>query len=53
MFGRAQYAWQPLKKMADPDGPAAHSELHADANTAFELPAASIIVLRGQLAAVR
>jgi hypothetical protein len=53
VFGRAQYAWQPLKKMADPDGPAAHSELHVNANTEFELPAASIVVLRGQLAAVR
>jgi hypothetical protein len=53
VFGRAQYVWQPLKKMADPDGPAAHSELRADANTSFELPAASIVILRGKLGPVR
>ena len=53
VFGRAQYVWQPLKKMADPDGPTVHSELHADATTLFELPAASITVLRGRLGTIR
>ena len=49
VFGRAQYVWQPLKKIADPDGPAVRSELHVNPATLFELPAASITVLRGKL----
>ena len=53
VFGRAQYVWQPLKKMADPDGPAVHSELQVNDKTVFDLPAASITVLRGRLGTVR
>ena len=49
-FGRAQYEWQPLKKMADPDGPASRSEVQANASTDFQLPAASLVVLRGKIA---
>ena len=49
VFGRAQYQWKGLKKVADPDGPIAHSTINADPNTEFELPAASIIVLRGKI----
>ncbi|HEX8802168.1 MAG TPA: glycosyl hydrolase family 5, partial [Terriglobales bacterium] len=49
VFGRAQYQWKGLKKAADPDGPIAHSTINADPNTEFELPAASIIVLRGKI----
>ena len=49
VFGRAQYVWQPLKKMAAPDGPAVHSELQVNDKTLFDLPAASITVLRGKL----
>lgn len=49
IFGREQYVWQPLKKIADPDGPAVRSELHVKPATLFELPAASITVLRGKL----
>jgi len=52
-FGRAQYQWQPLKKSADPDGPPVRSQIQADATTAYELPAASIVVLRGKLQAVK
>jgi hypothetical protein len=48
-FGRAQYRWQPLKKIADPDGPIIRSSIEANADTAFELPAASIVVLRGRI----
>jgi hypothetical protein len=48
-FGRAQYRWQPLKKIADPDGPIVHSSVNASTDTAFELPAASIVVLRGKI----
>jgi hypothetical protein len=53
VFGREQYVWQPLKKMADPDGPAVHSELQVNAETLFDLPAASITVLRGKLQTIR
>jgi hypothetical protein len=49
VFGRAQYQWQPLKKMADPDGPIARRRVDANADTIFELPAASIVVLRGKI----
>jgi F5/8 type C domain len=50
IFGRAQYQWQPLKNLADPDGPIVHSTVKADPDTQFELPAASIVVLRGRTA---
>ena len=49
VFGSAQYRWQPLKKIADPDGPIVRSNIDAKADTAFELPAASIVVLRGRI----
>lgn len=49
VFGRDQYQWQGLKKIADPDGPIAHSSINANSNTEFELPAASIVVLRGKI----
>ena len=49
VFGRAQYQFQPEKRLADPDGPAIHTTIHANAETAFDLPAASIVVLRGKI----
>jgi hypothetical protein len=51
-FGRAQYAWHPSGKSgsADPDGPAAHFSVEADASTTIELPKASVTVIRGVLA---
>jgi len=49
-FGKSQYQWHPATISADPDGPAATSSINADANTQFELPAASITVLRGKVA---
>jgi hypothetical protein len=50
-FGRAQYQWHPDAKggSADPDGPAVKASLHATAETWFELPEASVTVLRGTL----
>jgi hypothetical protein len=48
-FGRAQYKWDPLGKVADPDGPTLKSKVDATTNTAFELPAASVTVLRGKI----
>ena len=48
-FGKAQYQWHPATLTADPDGPIASSTLNADANTSYDLPSASITVLRGHL----
>jgi hypothetical protein len=48
-FGKAQYQWHPATLTADPDGPIATSTINADANTSYDLPAASITVLRGHL----
>jgi hypothetical protein len=52
-FGKAQYAWHPDRNggTADPDGPAAKSTLNAGPSTSFTLPAASVTVLRGAIAA--
>ena len=50
-FGRAQYQWHPDARggHADPDGPAAHSTVNANADTRFDLPQASVSVIRGRL----
>jgi hypothetical protein len=47
-FGSAQYQWHP-DSWADPDGPPAKSVINADAGTLFELPKASIMVIRGKM----
>jgi len=48
-FGSAQYQWHPdiNNGTADPDGPPARSKITAAADTTFELPKASITILRG------
>ncbi|MGA2353686.1 MAG: discoidin domain-containing protein [Terriglobales bacterium] len=53
-FGKAQYSWHPDRKRghADPDGPVAEAQLTGGENAWYELPAASVTVLRGRLAAV-
>jgi hypothetical protein len=50
-FGKAQYQWHPTPTggTADPDGPIASSTITAEPNTSFDLPAASITVLRGSV----
>lgn len=50
-FGRAQYQWHPDAKggSADPDGPAMKASIDANAGTWFELPEASVTVIRGSL----
>jgi hypothetical protein len=48
-FGRTQYNWDPLRKVAAPDGPPVMSKIVAGADTHFELPAASIVVLKGKM----
>ncbi|HYL67897.1 MAG TPA: glycosyl hydrolase family 5, partial [Candidatus Limnocylindria bacterium] len=50
-FGSAQYQWHPEVNngTADPDGPPARSKIAATADTLFELPKASITILRGAI----
>jgi hypothetical protein len=50
-FGKAQYQWHPSHAggVADPDGPIATSTINGGPNTSYELPAASITVLRGHV----
>jgi hypothetical protein len=51
-FGSAQYQWHPTATggFPDPDGPASKSTLTANAETIYELPAASMTVIRGAIA---
>jgi hypothetical protein len=37
------------KGWADPDGPIVHSKLTAEKNTPYDLPAASVVVIRGKI----
>lgn len=48
-FGSAQYQWHPENASADPDGPYASSSMQADPGGTFELPKASVTVIRGKL----
>jgi hypothetical protein len=50
-FGKAQYQWHPDRKRghADPDSPPARSTISADDKMQYELPAASLTVLRGKI----
>jgi len=41
------------KGWADPDGPIVHTKLTAEKNTLYDLPAASIVVIRGNAGAVK
>lgn len=52
-FGKAQYQWHPDQKQgyADPDKPPARSTVNSAQDTVYALPAASLTVLRGQIAA--
>jgi hypothetical protein len=51
VFGRAEYQWHPDREggVADPDGPPTTTTVQAHAATSFNLPAASITVLRGKV----
>ena len=51
VFGKAEYQWHPDRDggMADPDGPPTTTTVQARAATSFNLPAASITVLRGKV----
>jgi len=50
-FGSEQYQWHSNMKggMADPDGPPARAMITATASTSFNLPKASVTVIRGKL----
>jgi hypothetical protein len=50
-FGKSQYQWHPgrLHGYADPDEPPASSTLPATKQTLYDLPAASVTVVRGWL----
>jgi hypothetical protein len=48
-FGGAQYHWDPLKKIAESHGPLKSSTTFSGANKMIELPAASVVVLRGKI----
>ncbi|HEX4021703.1 MAG TPA: discoidin domain-containing protein [Acidobacteriaceae bacterium] len=50
-FGAAQYQWHPDGAMghADPDGPPLRSTITANSKTLYDLPNASITVLRGHI----
>ena len=41
------------KGWADPDGPIVHHKLAAEKNTTYDLPAASVMVIRGNVGAVK
>jgi hypothetical protein len=53
-FGSAQYQWHPTKEggFPDPDGPALKASINAGRNTVYELPKASITIVRGSIAGV-
>jgi F5/8 type C domain len=50
-FGAEEYVWHPegAKSHADPDGPPRRATLQAGKDATFELPRASVTVLRGRL----
>jgi hypothetical protein len=55
-FGTEQYRWHsdsgnPIGGVADPDGPPARSTMTAAGDSAFQLPKASVTVIRGKIAA--
>jgi hypothetical protein len=51
-FGSAQYQWHPTNQggFPDPDGPAVKATITANADSVYELPKASMTVLRGAIA---
>jgi len=51
-FGSAQYQWHPTATggFPEPDGPAARSTVAVGPDTAFELPKASMTIIRGAIA---
>lgn len=52
-FGKEQYQWHPARKKghADPDGPPVTSNVQGGPSALYNLPAASVTVIRGKLGA--
>ena len=52
VFSKAEYQWHPERDggTADPDGPPTRATVEARADSTFNLPAASITLLRGKVA---
>ena len=50
-LGESQYQWHPGGSMgqADPDGPPLKSALNGGADTRYQLPKASLTILRGKI----
>jgi hypothetical protein len=50
-LGESQYQWHPGGSMgnADPDGPPLKSTLNSSADTLYQLPKASVTILRGNI----
>lgn len=50
-FGAAQYQWHNREEnsYARPDGPSVQSEITADSQNLYEIPKASVVVLRGKV----
>jgi hypothetical protein len=50
-FGKAQYQWHPNRKQgfADPDSPPLKSAIEGHDNTGYNLPAASLTIVRGKI----
>ena len=53
-MGHAEYPAEPSVTaetfgMADPDGPILHTTQNVSPETAYELPAASVVVIRGNI----
>jgi hypothetical protein len=50
-FGSEQYQWKndELNSHADPDGPPVAADVDAKASGSFELPKASVTILRGKV----
>lgn len=50
-FGKKQYQWHPARKKgyADPDKPPATSSIRANKDTTYNLPPASLTIVRGKL----
>jgi hypothetical protein len=51
VFGTAQYQWHNHEEnsYADPDGPLAQEQINSSPQTRYEIPKASIVVLRGRV----
>ncbi len=52
-FGSEQYVWHSNSNMAKPDGPIATSTLKGDTKTLFNIPKASLTVIKGKVEQIK